>query len=81
MALDILLFCAVVGVGAYAIRQRDRRIFAERDLAKERSLTETLGLMNGQLRSQLEAAQRRLVEVGGMGSPRPRSERRLRVVD
>jgi len=69
MALDILLFCAVIGVGAYAVRKRDGHILAERELDKERALSRTLGLMNGQLRSQLEAAQRRLVEVGGMGSP------------
>lgn len=78
MWLDLLLLCVTVAVFAWGLDERNRRIKSEAQLESERSLSETLGRMNGQLRTHLEEAQWRLNEVGGMGSPGPRSERRRR---
>ena len=78
MWLDLLLFAIAVLALGWGADQRNDRIAAQRELEKERRLVETLGKLNGQLRTRLEEAQARLVEVGGMGSPAPRSERRVR---
>ena len=78
MWFDLVLFTLALVLGAWGVRERNERIGANVELHKERRLSETLGMLNGQLRSRLEEAQARLVEVGGMGSPAPRSERRVR---
>lgn len=78
MWLDLLMFSITVISLGWAFDQRNARIDAQRQLVKERALSETLGTMNGQLRSRLDEAQHRLQEVGGMGTPAPRSERRRR---
>jgi len=76
MALDFLLFAVVMGVGAWATRERDKRICVERQLAGERALTETLGLALAQARTRQEAAERALAALGD--GPAPRSEQRIR---
>lgn len=78
MWLDLLLFAIAVLALGWGADKRNERIAAHRDLEKERRLVETLGKLNGQLRTRLEEAQARLVEVDGMGSPAPRSARRIR---
>lgn len=78
MWLDLLLFSIAVLAMGWGADQRNERIMAQRELEKERRLVETFGKLNGQLRTHLEEAQARLVEVGAMGSPAPRSERRTR---
>jgi len=78
MWLDLLLFSITVLALGWAFDQRNIRIGAQRDLEAERAVSRTLGMLVRQLRSRLEEAQARLVEVGGMGSPAPRPERRVR---
>ena len=76
MALDFLLFAAVVGAGAWAIRERNRRIETQGELGRERMISETLGRALAQTRSRLEVSERTLADLGD--GPAPRSEQRLR---
>lgn len=76
MWLDLLMFCITVLALGWAFDQRNARIMAQRDLGKERSLTETLGVTLGQVRSRLEAAERALTDLGD--GPAPRPETRIR---
>ena len=76
MALDLLLFAAVVGAGAWAIRERNRRIETQHELERERTISETLGTTLAQTRSRLEVSERTLAGLGD--GPAPRSEQRLR---
>lgn len=78
MFLDLVLLAALIGIGATAVRQFNKRIEAEIALEKELALNRTLARLNEQLRDRLDEAQHRLIEVNGMGSPGPKSERRMR---